>query len=105
VVIGLEDPVERCAVLSQAVCARAGLDQACLAAACRDGLPALDQALDRPFARLDVDDADLSLAGSAVAVDADHDLIAETLAVGVWSGTLVLDDGESIPISGSFRGE
>jgi hypothetical protein len=91
-----------CNALSQLACPPAGLVASCLASACTSSIPALDDALARPFVLSDGSGLDLSWSGVATGVDADLDLVAESLTPGVWSVTLTLGDQTTLTFSSQF---
>lgn len=93
-----------CGAVSEAACSAAEAPSDCLVSACAGAAAALDVVLAAPFGRLDGAGLDLTWSGAAAVVDDDHDLLAESLASGVWSGTLVLGDGAELPVTGSFTG-
>ncbi len=50
-------------------------------------------------------DSELKVKGTCVLVDADDDLEVDSLVDGQWSGTVIVDDEESIPLEGTFQSE
>jgi hypothetical protein len=94
-----------CAALSAAVCVAASLPADCLVAACATALPALDAALAAQLAELDGVGIDLAWSGAATATDVDLDLVAESLAGGLWSATLTSAGGAPTAVTGAFTAE
>lgn len=95
---------DACEPASAIACAAAGDERDCLVSACADTAEALDALLAEPFDRLDGTALDLVWTGVAAMVDGDADLVGETLAAGLWSARLVVSDGSSVPVTGTFAG-
>jgi hypothetical protein len=94
-----------CAALSRLVCTAAGEGTSCLEAACQEAIPAMDTAL---VAWLDAVDGsaaglDFELAGTAVLLDSDGDLVVDALGVAEraaapWHGHLTLGNGQVVEV-------
>ncbi len=94
-----------CAALSRLVCAAIGEGASCLAAACEDAIPAMDTALAAWIDAVDgsASGLDFELAGTAVLLDSDGDLVVDGLGVAEraaepWHGHLTLGNGQVIEV-------
>jgi hypothetical protein len=94
-----------CAALSRVVCAAIGEGTSCLAAACEDAIPAMDTALAAWIDAVDGSAAglDFELAGTAVLLDLDGDLVVDGLGVAEraaepWHGHLTLGNGQVVEV-------
>ena len=88
-----------CPAISKVACSAVARPDDCLAAACTAARPMLDALYDAPFTALGASGLDLALRGSAVPIDADLDVTAESLVGGTWDATLNGDD-----VAGTWAG-
>jgi hypothetical protein len=98
-----------CAAISAIICRAGGQANGCAQAACASSAGYLDAAFPAWWQHLDGDDLDLSMSGQATLYDVDDDLLVDGIGnngsssqLGLWSITLQMADGSSIPGSGSF---
>lgn len=94
-----------CTALSRLVCEAVGEGADCLAAACEDAIPVMDAALAAWLDAVDGSAAglDLELAGTAVLLDVDGDLVVDGVGVAEraaepWHGALTLGNGQAVEV-------